>query len=504
MSLKKNTIANYIGQVYTILAGLIAMPLFLKLLEPEAFGLVGFYTLLLTWLSIFDLGFSASLGRQVAYERGQDNGLKDLLPTIRIFEFIFLFILLLILSFISTSGNWIAITWLKSQYISNSELTNCIYIMGGIASIKIFAGLYKSGLYGFEKHILTNKIIIFTISLKYFGALAFLYFFTNNIINYFTYQIVITLIEFLLYSIFFYKNLPKQNNKAQYSYEKAKKPIKFALSLGYTSTLWVIISQVDKLILSNILTLENYGYFSFVAIVTTGIMQLASPIAKSILPRMTLLYSTKRLEDMIRVYRKSSQVTVAVITTLSIFISTFSYEILFVWTNDLIASEWAEAPLFWYSIGSGILALSAYQFYLQNVFGDLKLHIIGSTISAIIQIPIIYYSALNFGAIGAAVSWFAIRLVWFFIWTPIVHNRLLPNFHLQWLFKDILPIVTSSILSAIFLSKSISFDLLSESHLIVIFKLSFSLTLILLTSFLSSSFIRIKLRNLLLIFFDKK
>lgn len=43
MSLKKNTIANYIGQGYTILIAIVFLPLYLHYLSADAYGLVGFF-----------------------------------------------------------------------------------------------------------------------------------------------------------------------------------------------------------------------------------------------------------------------------------------------------------------------------------------------------------------------------------------------------------------------------------------------------------------------------
>ena len=67
------------------------------------------------------------------------------------------------------------------------------------------------------------------------------------------------------------------------------------------------------------------------------------------------------------------------------------------------------------------------------------MHVIYNSISASIQIPIIIYVAVEYGALGVAVTWFAIRLISFIIWPPIVHNKFAPGIHWPWLLKDILP-----------------------------------------------------------------
>ena len=76
-SIRKNTIANFIGFGYTSVIGIVVYPLYLKYLGAEAYGLVGFFTLMQSWLYMLDMGFSPTLARQISYARGQKNGFNE-------------------------------------------------------------------------------------------------------------------------------------------------------------------------------------------------------------------------------------------------------------------------------------------------------------------------------------------------------------------------------------------------------------------------------------------
>jgi O-antigen/teichoic acid export membrane protein len=78
MSLKKNTIANYIGQFYTMFIGIFMLPFYLKYLGAEAYGLVGFFTMLMSWMALLDLGLSTTLARETAKLKDKINGLLEL------------------------------------------------------------------------------------------------------------------------------------------------------------------------------------------------------------------------------------------------------------------------------------------------------------------------------------------------------------------------------------------------------------------------------------------
>ncbi len=72
-SLKKNTIANFIGLGYTTIIGIVVLPFYLQYLGAEAFGLIGFFIALQAWLQLFDMGTSPMLSRQAAQVCGQRN-----------------------------------------------------------------------------------------------------------------------------------------------------------------------------------------------------------------------------------------------------------------------------------------------------------------------------------------------------------------------------------------------------------------------------------------------
>ena len=56
MSLKRNILANYVGQLYVTLIGILLVPMYVKYMGAEAYGLVGFYAMLQAWFMLLDMG----------------------------------------------------------------------------------------------------------------------------------------------------------------------------------------------------------------------------------------------------------------------------------------------------------------------------------------------------------------------------------------------------------------------------------------------------------------
>ena len=56
MSLRRDVLANYLGQGWQVIMALAFVPLYIKYLGIEAYGLIGIFVVIQAWLSLFDMG----------------------------------------------------------------------------------------------------------------------------------------------------------------------------------------------------------------------------------------------------------------------------------------------------------------------------------------------------------------------------------------------------------------------------------------------------------------
>ncbi|MGH9879537.1 MAG: oligosaccharide flippase family protein, partial [Nitrososphaerales archaeon] len=66
MSLKRNIIANYASQIYVTLIGIVMVPLYVRYMGAEAYGLVGFFAMLQAWFQLLDMGLTPTMARETA------------------------------------------------------------------------------------------------------------------------------------------------------------------------------------------------------------------------------------------------------------------------------------------------------------------------------------------------------------------------------------------------------------------------------------------------------
>ncbi len=442
MSLKKNVVANYAGQAYATLIGIVMLPFYLQFLGVEAYGLVGFFTLLNAWLALLTAGMSPTLARQVAHFRGQGtlggDGFRTLLRSI---ELVVLALALFSALAVWLASSWLATNWLTVNTLALGEVAYCISLMGMMVGLRWGVTLYVGGLGGMERQVWLNGYGISFATLRFGVAYILLRWVTQVPAHYFEFQLVVSMLELAVVAWKFYRCQPPESYASdpgwRFSWSALREVMPFMLGIAYTSLLWVLMTQSDKLILSHVLSLAEYGYFALVVLIANGVLQFSAPINQAVLPRLTLLLSQGDEPAMRALYRKTTQFVVVAVAAVSGVLALFPQQVLYMLTGNHEAAQWGAPVLAWFALGNAILAIVGMQYVLQYAHGQVRMHVINTSISAAIQVPILIYVAISHGAVAVAMAWFAIRLVTFFIWPAVVHQRFAPGLHMQWLGRDV-------------------------------------------------------------------
>jgi len=445
LSVVHNTTISYLGQAYTLLVGILIMPFYLGHLGAETYGLIGFYAVLQAWLTLLDAGMSPSLVREIAHHQGSARQLRQSGWLLRSFELIFVPLALLCVLGVWFASPWIAGQWLNAQHLAPQTLAHCVALMGVMVALRLYATLYKSGLQGLELHAWLNGANMLIATLRYFGGLALVAWVSQDPIVFFQFQVGVALLETLIFAVKAWRKLPAPRWYSGLNRALIKPVLPFAASLSLSSVLWLLLTQLDKVLLSSHLTLKDYGYFSLVALISTGIVMLINPLVQTLLPRMTALMAEGRDADMQRLYLNAHRFIATFIVPLSAVIAIHGDALVYAWSGDQEAARWVAPVLFWYALGSGILSLSGFQFYLQYAHGRMHLHLWYSLVSAVVTVPVLVLAVQFHGAMGAAIAWFALRLLTFAFWPAFIHHRLAPGLHREWL-HDVLRI---SLMSAV-------------------------------------------------------
>ena len=435
-SIKKNIIANYIGQGYQALIGIVMMPVYLSYLGSEAFGLIGFYIMLQSWMQLLDLGMKPTLARESAKYRAGSVNIFELREVLRTLEVIFISTGLVMAIAIIFSSHYIATNWLKVETLNLQTVASAVSFMGLVVGTRWVSSLYSGVVSGLEKQVWLNGFNVIAGTFRFVGILGVFYLFEPSIILFFIYQGIISILELLVIQYYTYYNFEKVYDKVRYSFEVLKKIYKFSLAIAFGSITWVIVTQIDKLVLSKYIPLKEYGYFSLAIVIANGLFVLGNAIGSAIMPRMTVYSEQKNFEALEKLYFLSMEIVLLIVVPISALLVFNGEELLYLWTHDLIAAKKASEIMKWYVLGNAMVSMGAFAYYLQYARGDLKLHVKGNIIYASVLIPLQVYMASNFGPIYTGIVWFIVNLLIVVVWLGVIHKKFLKGKHLLWLYRN--------------------------------------------------------------------
>lgn len=450
-TVRRNVLFNYTGQFYVAIIGIITVPLYLQYMGAEAYGLIGFFTLLQAWVQLLDMGLSPTLAREVARLRDSFEDAQTLREVVRSLEVVFVCVATLVTIPLFMARAWVAERWLTVQDLDPYIVSTSIGMMTVMLGIRWLAALHRSGVNAYEKQAWLNLVNMVIVTLRFPGSLLMIMATQGDILWFFTYQLVLSLIEQVVFTRKLYQLLPRAPRPIKWlNRAELKRIAPFAISIGYTAGVWIFITQLDKLLLSKVLPLSHYGYFALIATISAGIMTLSWPVSLALMPRMTALLAKNQEAEMLSLYCKATRLVACIATPVTIMIACFPAEVIYIWTGDRQAAAWSAPILPLYILGYGILTVEAFQYYLQYAHGRMKLHVQQNTFSALVSLPLIAFAAFRFGPVGVGWVWLGFRVALFTLWTPVVHKVFAPGLHSRWLANEVmLPVGISALVLAI-------------------------------------------------------
>lgn len=417
------------------------MPIFLLNMGPEAYGLIAIFTLVQAWFALLDAGISQSISRQTARYYAGTLTSQDYCNLYNGLHVAFLFICSFVLVLLLINIDGLAGSWLNVKKINSEDISYILGIIFVCVFMRCTGGLYRGVINGAEKIVWLSFFNIALATLRFVLVIPYLYLYDFNILKYFEYQFFIALFEYI---ILFWKNnklIPKNKINIKQSFIEVRKNKAFIINIGIASTIWLLISQFDKLLLSKYVSLSDYGYYSMGVMLASIILLCSSPVGNAILPRLTNLISRGKKEEAINIYMQLTNFVCIIITMVGFIIILNIDQVVLTWIGDLSSKKYIEDTIIFYVLGNIFLVLSNFPYYLQYAVGDLKYHMRGNLILASIMIPSMFLAILNYGVYGAGITWLIVNFFWFLLWPYFIHKKFFQNVYSVWLKK----IITTSL-----------------------------------------------------------
>ena len=445
--LKRNIFANFAGQGWAALMSFIFIPLYIKFLGIEAYGLIGFFAMLQGTLIVLDLGLSQTMNREMARYSVLPDKAAEARDLARTMEVGYWVVGIVIGTAVLVASPLIAGHWIKAGSLPVSTIERTVMIMGVAVALQWPVSFYGGGLMGLQRQMQINIVRICISSLGSGGAVLILWLVSPTITVFFTWQIIVSVVNVSVMITLLWRSLPDAGRPARFNPGLMRTKWRFGMTGISLSA--IILTQLDKMILSKMLSLEMFGYYSLAG-VASGIVpiMLVGPIFNAIFPRLTSLVAANDDAAVVRLYHQASQLLAVIVLTVAAVLAFFSFDFMLLWTGSKETASIVSPILSLLVIGMALNGLMSAPFALQLAHGWTSVGLRITLFFIITLVPAIIIMTIRFGAMGAASVWAGLNVIYVIIGIPLTHRRLLRGEMRRWFIEDVGPPLASTLFAA--------------------------------------------------------
>lgn len=408
--MKKNIIANFAGRFWSILSNFLFIPLYIKYLGFESYSVISFTLMITGVMAILDGGLTATLSREFSRKDQTESEKKRVFRTLESFYFITVFLCILIIFLLS---GFIGNQWLNVKTISPERISFFLKVMSFEIGFQLLFRFYMGGLLGLEKQVEANYLQIgWGIFRNGLVVLAIL--FSPKLETFFIWQMLSTIIFTFLIKIFLEKIMYK---KWQFSISPIierrifKRIWQFAGGMMLISVVAALNTQLDKLTISKVLSIENLGYYTLAVSIAQGLIVLVNPISIAVLPRFTAYYSSNQGNRASLLYNQASTFITIIVFAVMMIIILYAKRIIWIWTGELYLGSATERILQILAVAYAMIALQLLPYTVAIANGYTKLNNILGISSLLVTIPGYLFATRYYGSTGAASVFCAVQII---------------------------------------------------------------------------------------------
>lgn len=446
MRLAWNMAAGMANSVVLVLVNLIALPFYLRFLGMEAYGLIGFYATLQAVLQVLDLGLAPTVSREIAHgaETGQQRRSASLIRTLGV---VYAGIALIIAALVALAAPWIGSHWLQAKSLPDLTVAQAVALMGVNLACRWPTSLYHSVLVGAHR-LARSATTSMTINiLAAIATIAVLAWGVRTIQALFLVQAGFGLLQVIVLRLLAQHALGERD--APYDFGDLRRVLRFSVWMSGIAITSLVFTQLDKALLSRLIDLESFGHYMLAALLVSGLSVLTVPAFNVIYPKFTTLHARGDNATLAKFYSDTSRMFAAAVFSLALALALHVEAIVGLWTGRADVALRVAPLVTLLTVGSTLNGLMYFPYALQIATGKPRIPF-GINVALLgLALPTIVWLARHQGAIGGALSWAMLGVVYVFVGTIVTGRRVAAFAGPGWLARDIAIPFLFALLSAL-------------------------------------------------------
>lgn len=446
---RRNIIANYLGTAWSALMGFLFVPVYIKYLGTEAYGVVGISVVLQSYLAFLDLGLTPMMGREMARYTAGAHDAAAIRSLLRVIELVMWSTSAFAVLSLWLAADWIASEWLRSESLPAADIAHALRILAAVVGMRFVEGMYRGCLVGLQFQVTANVISSTAATLRGAGAVAALAWWSPTLTAFFWWQGAVSLASLAALAFSAHRLLPPARASIRAGFDVLRGTWKFAGGMLLSALLVLLLTQTDKVLLTRLLSLADYGKYTLSLAIAGGVSMAAGPIGQAMYPRLTELYARGGGRPLAKEFHRGAQLVSVVAGSACATLVAFADQAITLWTGDAALAQEVAPVVRVLALGTLLNAMMATPYYCQLASGWTSLSNIANVASTAVVIPALLWLVPAIGTIGAAAVWLGLNIGYLAIVAPISFRRVMTGEMWHWYGRDlVIPLAAAAAAAA--------------------------------------------------------
>ena len=401
--------ANYFGAGISALAPILALPWYISILGTKYWGLVSFVVVLQGILGLINAGLAQALIREISsLITAKEIGQKKIAGILYGFERIYWGFSICAGLLVACFANSIVTHWLKLGDIPIETGKLVIYAAAVIFVVQFPVSIYRSVLFGCGHQVKQNMLASIATVLRHLCCVAILYI-HGSILTYLVWNALAAFIETLITAKVSWSSLQVKRSELQWDSQEMRKVFLITIGLSISVFLGILTLQVDKIVLSWSLPIEQLGYYAIASTVSIGLLQTFTPIVSAVLPKVVQLQGQTR--DLKKLNLKLLGIMLVIVSVSALLFAIMGKWLLVLWLRDIHVVEIVFPVLSLLLMGTGLNAVYSVGYINWVASGVSRKILVVNASALILSVIFLPILVVKYKLMGAALGWVTINSI---------------------------------------------------------------------------------------------
>lgn len=333
--LVRNTVWNLIGHGAPMLVAIFTIPMLIKGLGTDRFGILTLAWVMIGYFSLFDFGLGRALTQRVAEKLGA--GLKDEIPAL-VWTSLFLMLVLGLVGALAVVliSPWLVYDILKIPEELRVETVQSFYLLAiSIPIVTSTVGL-RGILEAQQRFGLTNAVRI-SLGLFTFLGLLLVLPFSQNLLPLITILVVGRTVAWAVYLTMCFYVMPVLRHRVTFYRNVVGPLIRFGSWMTVTNIVSPLMVYMDRFLIGSLISITAVAYYTTPFEVITKLLIIPSAFVSVLFPAFSSAFSQDS-HRAAHLYYRGTKYVFLLLFPMTLIMVTFAKELLLIW----LGVEFAE------------------------------------------------------------------------------------------------------------------------------------------------------------------